>query len=226
MADTNQQKCLRGKLMFTGLLTLETGMHIGASSDFAPIGSVDTPFIRDVVSQEPIVPGSSLKGKLRTLLARNRSNNYVLHDIKDDDMVIKRLFGSVNPVEQSRLQFYDLFISEESRNLFKNLETDTYMGEVKFENTINRVSGMANPRQIERVPAKTKFDFKLVYNIESDEELQEDLETLKVALDLLAFDYLGGHGSRGYGRVKLTIDDVQIIGAGTLDKNTILNIIK
>ncbi|WP_277302443.1 type III-A CRISPR-associated RAMP protein Csm3 [Veillonella caviae] len=226
MADTNQQKCLRGKLMFTGTLMLETGMHIGASSDFAPIGSVDTPFIRDVVSQEPIVPGSSLKGKLRTLLARHHSKSYILPDIKDDDIVIKRLFGSVSPVQQSRLQFYDLFVAQESRDLFKNLETDTYMGEVKFENTINRVSGTANPRQIERVPAKTKFDFKLVYNIEAEEELQEDLKTLKLALDLLAFDYLGGHGSRGYGRVKLAVEDVQIIGTGTLDKNAILDIVK
>ena len=56
MADTNQQKCLRGKLMFTGTLMLETGMHIGASSDFAPIGSVDNPFIRALVPQKPMVP--------------------------------------------------------------------------------------------------------------------------------------------------------------------------
>ena len=103
-------------------------------------------------------------------------------------------------------------MTEDSLETFKNLETDTYIGEVKFENTINRVTGIANPRQIERVPAGTEFAFKLVYNVETTEDLVEDMQVLADGFSLLQADYLGGHGSRGYGRVALTKFKVKELG--------------
>ena len=78
---------IRGKIIIQGELIVKTGMHIGGGSDYAPIGSVDSPFVRDPLTQEPIVPGSSLKGKIRTLLARCRSKQYIVNDIKADDEV-------------------------------------------------------------------------------------------------------------------------------------------
>lgn len=208
------QKALRGKILFTGNLQIITGLHIGGSSDFAPIGAVDSPFIRDPFTHAPIIPGSSLKGKMRTLLAKLKCKDYVLNDVSADDIIVKRLFGSSgkNFACPARLQFFDLFISKDTRTKFNDLETDTYIGEVKFENTINRITGAANPRQIERVPAGAVFDFKLVYNVETVEELHEDMGTLKQAFDLLENDYLGGHGSRGYGRVKLQNINLEVIG--------------
>ena len=199
----NNKNVLRGKLIIQGDLLVKTGMHIGGGSDYAPIGTVDSPFVRDPLTQEPIVPGSSLKGKIRTLLARYRSKKYIVDDIKDDDEVIKRLFGDTSFQIISRLQFQDLFVSEESKLLFESIETDTYMGEVKFENKINRLDGTANPRQIERVPAGTKFVFQLVYTVIDETEIEEDLETLRTGIKLLELDYLGGHGTRGYGRVSI-----------------------
>ena len=194
---------IRGKIIIQGELIVKTGMHIGGGSDYAPIGSVDSPFVRDPLTQEPIVPGSSLKGKIRTLLARCRSKQYIVNDIKADDEVLKRLFGSTSPQVISRLQFQDLFVSGESKLLFESIETDTYMGEVKFENTINRADGAAKPRQIERVPAGTKFVFQLVYTVIDETEIEEDLKTLRAGIKLLELDYLGGHGTRGYGRVSI-----------------------
>ena len=72
MSETTKN-AIRGKIIIQGDLTIKTGMHIGGGSDYAPIGAVDSPFIRDSLTQEPIIPGSSLKGKIRTLLARYRS---------------------------------------------------------------------------------------------------------------------------------------------------------
>lgn len=43
MENNDNLKSLRGKLLITGTIKLETGMHIGASNDFAPIGAVDAP---------------------------------------------------------------------------------------------------------------------------------------------------------------------------------------
>lgn len=226
MESNDKLKSLRGKLLITGTIKLETGMHIGASNDFAPIGSVDTPFIRDVVTQEPIIPGSSIKGKLRTLLAKSHCDDYIMNDIKEDKEEIKRLFGSVNPVKPARLQFYDLFITDETRQLFANIDTDTYMGEIKFENVINRVDGSANPRQIERVPAGTIFAFKVAYNIENEVEVTEDMKILQEGLALLGIDYLGGHGSRGYGRENISIDDVKAVGNSTINTQDLLDILR
>lgn len=210
----------KGKIYITATLTVLTGMHIGDGGDYAPIGAVDSPFIRDPFTHAPIIPGSSLKGKIRTLLAKYSKQANVFGEADQDSIVIKRLFGaskfeSNNP-KAARLQFFDLFVTKETKNFFSQLETDTYIGEVKFENTISRITGVAKPRQIERVPAGAKFDFRLVYNVEKrgkdDEELKEDLKTLAYGFELLSHDYLGGHGSRGYGRVALSDFKVKCVG--------------
>lgn len=213
MMNIQGQRQLQGKLFITANLKLITGMHIGANSDFAPIGAVDSPFIRDCLTHEPIIPGSSLKGKLRALLAKSRCKNLILNNIDDDDDVISRLFGSAGKKGAcfSRLQFFDLFLTSESVELFKNLDTDTYIGEIKWENTIARLTGSANPRQIERVPAGAEFAFKLVYNIEDEDQIDEDMKILAQGFQLLQMDYLGGHGSRGYGRVKFSKFKVKAI---------------
>ena len=214
-----KQMALQGKISITGKLKILTGMHIGGSSDFAPIGAVDSPFIRDPFTHAPIIPGSSIKGKIRTLLAKMHCKGYLLNTVDKDDEVIARLFGaSGNSFAcPARLQFFDLFVTQETIDNFNAIETDTYVGEVKFENTISRTSGVANPRQIERVPAGAVFNFKLVYNVERVEEVAQDLQTLKEAFELLENDYLGGHGSRGYGRVKLQEIELQPVAGLKLD---------
>lgn len=198
------QMTLKGKLLITAKLMVKTGLHIGGSSDFAPIGAVDSPFIRDPFTHQPIIPGSSLKGKMRTLLAKVRDEGPFLPDPSEDEAVVRRLFGAAQAdggAEPARLQFSDAFISEESSQRYGKMDLDTYLGEVKSENTINRISGVANPRQIERVPAGMVFDFTLTYNIEDEEDMEEDMKTVAAGFRLLETDYLGGHGSRGYGRV-------------------------
>ena len=199
---------IRGKILITGELLVKTGMHIGGGTEYAPIGSVDSPFIRDPLTQKPIIPGSSLKGKIRTLLARYKCKKHILNNIEDDDEIIKRLFGSTNNQISARLQFRDLFVTDESERIFDTIDTDTYMGEIKFENTIDRATSKANPRQIERVPAGTKFDVEFVYTIVDETQVHEDLIMLTDGFNLLKLDYLGGHGTRGYGRVEIGITEV------------------
>lgn len=199
------QSSLQGKIKITAILKLETGLHIGAASDFAPIGAVDSSFVRDPLTKQPIIPGSSLKGKLRTLLAKSYAEGYTLNSIEKDTDEVKRLFGlgagKSTESRSSRLQFFDLKMTFDSCKKFGAMDLDTYIGEIKFENTINRITAVANPRQIERVPAGVEFNFQLIYNIENPDEVKEDMTILANALQLLEMDYLGGSGSRGYGRV-------------------------
>lgn len=193
---------LLGKIKLEATLKLLTGMHIGASKDFAPIGAVDSVFIRDPLTMRPIIPGSSLKGKLRTLLARTKAPGHMLKKPDDDPDLIKRLFGASKPVMFSRLQFYDSFMTEASVQRIERMNTDLYLSEIKFENSINRLTAVANPRQIERVPAGAEFALQFIYNLEDAAEAEDDLTAIATALQLLALDYLGGHGSRGYGRIE------------------------
>lgn len=194
---------LKGKLLIKGTIKLITGLHIGTSGDFSAIGAVDTIVIRDSVTNKPMIPGSSLKGKMRYLLARTKYNSSLeLEDIKREDDCIKRLFGSSEPVTTSRLQFQDILLSDKSIEELKNAEFDLPYTEIKYENTIDRATGIANPRQLERVPAGSEFDFKIIYNIEKIEDLEEDMKNILLMIDVLEDDYLGGHGTRGYGRVK------------------------
>ena len=202
-----EQYSLQGKIKITATLKLVTGLHIGAASDFAPIGAVDSPFIRDPLTKLPIIPGSSLKGKLRTLLAKSYAKG-ILNAIEKDSEEIQRLFGlgasKTSESRAARLQFFDLKMTDDSFRKFSAMDLDTYIGEVKFENTIDRLTAVANPRQIERVPAGVEFDFQLVYNIENFAEVAADMEILTDGLKLLTMDYLGGSGSRGYGRISFT----------------------
>ncbi|RGS72693.1 type III-A CRISPR-associated RAMP protein Csm3 [Mitsuokella sp. AF21-1AC] len=205
--EQQTQGVLKGKIDLRATLKLESGLHIGGASAFAPIGAVDSPFVRDPLTKQPIIPGSSLKGKIRTLLAKSMASGYILNPIDQDPEGIARLFGAAakgsNSGRPSRLQFFDLPLTESSVQYLENLELDTYIGEIKFENSIDRLTATANPRQIERVPAGAEFSFRLVYNIERDDEILEDMKTLRNGLRLLQMDYLGGHGSRGYGRVSI-----------------------
>lgn len=145
------------KLMISGNIEVLTGMHIGGGNEFSAIGAIDSPVIKDPLSMRPIIPGSSLKGKIRTLLARSmNSNPNAKHS--DDDTKIKRLFGSQEEI--SRLIFRDLKLSNADELIGMGAVSPT---EVKFENTINRISGEAMPRQIERSISGSIYPLEIVY---------------------------------------------------------------
>ena len=95
-----------------------------------------------------------------------------------------------------------MLLSDKTINEFKEFEFDLPYTEIKYENTIDRAKGIANPRQLERVPAGSEFDFQIVYNIENPKEVEEDMKNILLMMDVLEDDYLGGHGTRGYGRIK------------------------
>lgn len=186
------------KIQITGDLEVKTGMHIGGNSAFAAIGAVDSSVLKDTRTNLPMIPGSSLKGKMRSLLAKEYNDQIVNPD--DDAPQLTRLFGTAKKehVKRSRVLISDMIManSKELRN--SGLQS---MTEVKFENTINRATAVANPRQIERVVRGAVFELDIIYEVENEEDVIEDMETLAEGMRLLQFDYLGGNGSRGYGKV-------------------------
>lgn len=189
------------KIKFSAQIRLETGLHIGASNAFAAIGAIDSPVIKDPITNLPIIPGSSLKGKMRMLLAKVYNEEIVKNPSQDSD-ILSRLFGNSNDerFKMGRLIFRDAFLSNADE--LDSLGARSYT-EVKFENTIDRITAEANPRQIERAIRNSTFDFELIYEItdKNENQVEEDFKVIRDGLKLLELDYLGGSGSRGYGKV-------------------------
>lgn len=213
-----------GKVEIKGKIVLKTGMHIGGTTEFSAIGAIDSPVVRDTITDLPYIPGSSIKGKIRYLLfkryEKKESKLNISHN--DDDPRILRLFGASNDGKnkqqiKSRVYFSDSFIQNEEEIKDKGINSFT---EVKFENTIDRFTAVANPRQIERVIKGTEFNLNIIYNLENGQESREDIKLLKEGIELLNYDYIGGNGSRGYGRVDIRDLSLECV-VGELDKDLI-----
>lgn len=210
-------------------LVLKTGLYIGAGDSEMHIGGVDNSVIKHPIKQSPYIPGSSIKGKMRTLLewlsGEVKEGPLGLKDYKHaknphDVKMILKMFGvsggdskdaDIVDIGVSRLSFWDCFLEEQwERDI---LNDNLSLTEVKSENTINRITSTANhPRLMERVPEGAIFDFKLMLKIFNGDSELELLNLVKKGLRLLELDSLGGSGSRGYGKIKfekLEIDNIE-----------------
>jgi CRISPR-associated protein Csm3 len=205
---------LEKKIKISTTLEILTGIHIGGSKENVEIGGIDTPVIKIATkNNQPYIPGSSLKGKLRSLLEQiegvtevGGGTKQAFEEKKESVKDIINLFGFANDKKPSKLIVRDAYLSESSvRKLEENENLDMPYTENKFENTIDRFSGVTKRgglRQIERIPAGVTFDVEFVINIWSEDEEEKLIELLEKGIKALENDYLGGSGSRGYGQVK------------------------
>ena len=221
---------LIGKLIVEGDIVCQTGLHIGAGKGSLEIGGADNPVVKDAFGL-PYVPGSSLRGKLRSLLeqssglavpselvyvSKRRGQEVRIHQSERPDDEICLLFGR-NPgrmervagesqessaATPARLTVYDAPLIAESITPQMRENMDDELTEVKSENAIDRITSQANPRTLERVPAGARFHFRIVLDVLCPED-RELLPRLIEGLRLLEDDSLGGGGSRGNGRIAL-----------------------
>lgn len=204
-------------LKITGKIVLVTGLHIGASKETIEIGGNDNPIIKDK-DGEPYIPGSSLKGKLRSLLEWKRgefeSDGKLLKE-PTEQHVTSVIFGHTSKkseIGSTRLIVRDAFLDREQRQ--ELFERGIFRSEIKYENTINRLTAEATPRLMERAISGLKFDLEMTYKIfdrgngDNGKKDEENLHYLIQALKLLELDALGGGGSRGNGKIKF--EDLKI----------------
>jgi CRISPR-associated protein Csm3 len=223
MADTEAARIERvrllGRVFLSGHLVLKTGLHIGGAAATLSIGGVDNQVIRDPLTGRPYIPGSSLRGKMRSLSEKfgNRHQNFrigqgvfihVCESLKDyNGCDVCQVFGVPGELETSgptRLVVRDAFLTRASAEELNRLRTDLPYTEIKWEAAIDRVTSAATPRQMERVPAGAVFGpVELVYTLFDPGDAARFALVLR-ALQLLEDDYLGGQGSRGSGQVQLT----------------------
>ncbi len=208
-------------LKLEGQVEVITGLHIGGGDDTMKIGGIDNGVVKDINTDMPYIPGSSLKGKMRSLLEWDKGlvgigdgkpfnskllKNAIFEDenTKKDALNIIKIFGNgvsddnfdeIIPI--TRISVGDCNLSQET------LQKEMKLSEAKYENVIDRQKGTANhPRQTERVPAGVKFDLDIRVKIFDEDDENEIKEMIQRGLELIEMDYLGGNGSRGYGRVK------------------------
>ena len=219
----------------TGTIELLSGLHIGGGDDTMKIGGIDNGVIKDVNSDKPYIPGSSLKGKMRSLLEwhigvvnlnrpknKNKegepfSSEFIWKDKEKEEFLdtafndkellknaqnLLKLFGDKEGAYGiTRINVGDCQLSDESNTMV--------LSEAKYENVINRQKGTAeHPRQTERVPAGVKFDLDIRIKVLSENDDESALiNMVKKGFELIESDYLGGNGSRGYGRVKFHLSE-------------------
>src|SRR5450432_3842366 len=222
---------LVGKLLLEGDITCQTGLHIGAGKGSLEIGGADNPVVKDAFGL-PYIPGSSLRGKLRSLLeqtsgmavpselvylSKRKGQEVRIHQSDRPDDEICLLFGR-NPGRMERVQgetlettqatparlaVFDAPLDVESITPQMRENLDDELTEVKSENAIDRITSQANPRTLERVPAGARFRTRFVMDVLCEEDAPL-LGLLIQGLRLLEDDALGGGGSRGSGRVRFS----------------------
>lgn len=194
-----------------GKIVCKTGLHIGGSSDAIDIGGSDNVIIRDSVTGNPYIPGSSLKGKLRFLTELNdkdSAQSVIDNNGKPSDnpnCLAVKLFGISADENQTQLKFptrtivRDSYPDDKTIELWNN-ESLISGAELKYENNIKRINSAATPRNIERIPKGSKFDFEIVFSVYEGDD--DNISSVLDAMRLLEDNYLGGSGSRGFGQIK------------------------
>lgn len=195
------------KIIYSGVIELKTGLHIGGTNASLNIGGPDKFVVRNPIDNIPYIPGSSLKGKMRSLVEIANGESDKGKPSNDPKSKAGALFGVAGDSESShpsRLIVRDAKLDTEACD-FSN--TDLPYAESKTEVSIDRITAKANPRTFERVPAGAKFNFEMILNVFEGEDEKQLIQTLKQAIRLLEDDYLGGQGSRGYGQVHIVYNE-------------------
>ncbi len=188
MQQGNHFRYLFGNIIFQGTIICKTGLHIGGSSDTLEIGGIDSFVIRNPLSHTPYIPGSSLKGKLRSIVekiapgddggpltanrhAGDREKKVWRHECEDFTKAVNcplcRIFGSTGKKSENNNYPGILLVRDgELANPEQLKDEGLVIFETKTENCLDRLTSAAHPRTIERVPAGAEFKFNMVFRVE------------------------------------------------------------
>jgi len=228
---------LLGRVIISAKLHLKSGLRIGATDTGIVVSSVNT-IIRDPITNKPYIPGSSIKGKLRSLFEKAHAcdQHYPVQKIKihvctnESDYLkcpVCPIFGI--PADEpdlrkfsistpTRLVVRDAHLNPNSEKELKARNLDSELSELKTEVAIDRLTSHAVPRTQERIPAGTVMDFEAVFSFYDDPNDIKHFLNFRQALLLLEQDYLGGSGSRGYGQV--VFKNIKLVRAKTKSADT------
>ena len=188
LQNGNAIRFLHGHIIISGIISCKSGIFIGGADDTIQIGGIDKNVVRNPLTGEPYIPGSSLKGKLRSItekIVKDTQGNPLLakrpggdkgkkvwrHECDDytiaKDCKLCRIFGSTGKGSQDNFPGALLVRDGNLSNKDQLMQDDLPVTEIKMENAIDRLTSAAHPRTFERVPAGAEFEFELVYRVET-----------------------------------------------------------
>ncbi|MEJ5310508.1 MAG: type III-A CRISPR-associated RAMP protein Csm3 [Anaerolineae bacterium] len=219
---------LEGRVFITFDIETVTGLHIGGSESGIEIGGVDKTVVRDKLTNRPYIPGSSLRGKMRSLLEKYRGleqNQSIgqgrIHSCTDESEYpncdVCQVFGV--PGERkfatpTRLVVRDVHLSDASAKALEDSgRTDLPYTEVKTEVSIDRVTSAANPRQMERVPAGSIFGGKRSVKHDGEKGKKGEKEEIEQPAELVYSVYSGDGCTPGKDieRLRTVIEGLQLL---------------
>lgn len=233
---------LERRYLFTGILKLQTAMHVGGSWTVGTPS--DSPVIR-TPDGLPFIPGSSFKGAFRSTVEKltlaaglsscallegqgcigaqgdeQRRFNQAWHDRNQDITYLNAMNQGLcdtcklfgSPYAASRLYFADLLPPEDDRLAASMIQVR---------------DGVAIDRDSEKAVDRLKYDYEVVasaqtfqVSIQLEGPTDNDLALTCLGLKEFAsgFGHIGGKRSRGLGACR--IDDLQIYAFDLTDANT------
>lgn len=181
-----------GNVLIRGIIRCVHPLHIGGTYEEYEIGGMDNPIIREPDSRYPYIPGSSLRGKMRSMLEwaegkveLNENGNAPVHTcsgfVRESNppafcpvclafgSSASEVLGEKRFVGPTRLIIRDAHLTEywEEKLTMLRQKRGIPMAEYKTENQIDRITSVANPRPIERTIKGTEFELEMVYRIYS-----------------------------------------------------------
>ena len=200
---------IKEKITIKGVLTTESGLHIGGTKDDIGISALDNPVIKDALTNAPYIPGSSIKGKMRSLFETSgfAKGKTLPCGCGDKDCIVCKMFGAHRNTNAqsgaSRVIFRDAYLTSDFENM-------TDITEIKTETAIDRSTGTAQRgslRQSERVSAGVEFNYEINILVHEGDNADELYGMVKAGLKMIEATGLGGKVSAGYGKVNFHIDE-------------------
>lgn len=199
-----------------GEIELLSGTRIGGSDDVLQIGGTDLTCIKDPVTGKPYIPGSSLKGKMRSSLEKHRGKSTGREPCgcAKDDCPVCRVFG---PHKKTNHTLGPTRIIVRDAPLISG----EFTIENKTESVNRRDTGAAeHPRTVERVAPGARFALEIgVQEFEVDDQFhyydtngnqlaghEALLEVVDHALWEMEQTGIGAGTGKGYGKIKIHWD--------------------
>ena len=207
---------LKKMIVIGGTMTAVEGIHIGGNNEGTKVGGCDNPVIRNPLTGKPYIPGSSIKGVMRSTLEKieDKSRNGKPCGCGNSNCMVCKLFGAHMNMQansgEPRLLVRDMDIDPEFENWLYESGKDCFdIIEIKASTMVNRSTNTAaggSLRNIERVAAGTKFKCEFVLKIFDGDDEKAMINTIKKLLSSVEVLGIGSKTTAGCGQVKFDID--------------------
>lgn len=210
---------LKSIVKITGKIKNETPLRIGQGKSQSFIDQTDNPILR--VRDRPVIPGSSLKGALRSLAEAYVKSwgdpKYIVCDLDDKKCTSCSSESNTFCIPCILFGFKDL----SSRVYILDALAEEYSISQRTMVTINRVFGGQLPGHLytlDYVEPNSTFNFTMfIYNLdiingEEEEWRGKTVEVMRYLLKTLVTDgiFIGAKKSAGFGLIKLVSGKVEV----------------